>query len=766
MVLDASGNPIVVWQDNSNGNWEIYGVRFDGERWVPLAMATASGGGISNSSGDSTRPSVALDPEGQPWVAWQDGTSGTAQIFVRRLEGTSFVELGLGSASALGVSQSPAGAITPQLSLDAVGVATLVWADAASGNIEIYARQFLGSGWQEPGGVSAHAGGISNTAGDSTVPRVVSLANGHPVVAWQDDTSGAASVYVREWNGVTWAELGAGSASGTGLSAGAEAWEPALVLTPHGFPALAWSDLGTGGLVLRTFDGAAWQPLCGGAIPAAGAGSSGSLRHGVLQFGTDGVPVAAWQTSPLATSVVQVQRCATSSWVEATADVYPVGLEPWFTEDATHPVLGLNAANDAVLAWESYSGSTEIYLRHVVAQRWQDVGLVPDLNAGLLQLPRAEASGVSLALLPDDRPLVVYAEPVAQLPAFRVRRYDAPEWTELSAGIADATSLGSTPAVAVGPNGLPVVAWWAGVNSVLQLYMKRFTGSRWEEAGAGSASGGGISANDGFKMALSLRVDSQNRPVVAWQNNDTTFAQIYVRRLENGSWVELGAGSATGGGISNTSSFATYPSLAIDPQDAPVVAWEELANSNYEIYVRRFDGTSWQELGASSASGGGVSQNSGSSSLPALAVAANGDIAVAWMDDSSGDYEVYAKHFDGVSWQELGVGSATGGGISNHPGTSGSVTLVAGATNRWMLAWSEALVGNPEIYVRVFDGTAWQEHGAGSASGSGVSNSASFSASPHLAVGFARACLTWQESLPNSSGDAASYTVMRCTDWP
>lgn len=49
--------------------------------------------------------------------------------------------------------------------------------------------------------------------------------------------------------------------------------------------------------------------------------------------------------------------------------------------------------------------------------------------------------------------------------------------------------------------------------------------------------------------------------------------------------------------------------MAITPDGTPYVAWRD-TSGDWEIYVRRWNGSSWEEVGTSSASGGGVSDNS------------------------------------------------------------------------------------------------------------------------------------------------------------
>ena len=76
----------------------------------------------------------------------------------------------------------------------------------------------------------------------------------------------------------------------------------------------------------------------------------------------------------------------------------------------------------------------------------------------------------------------------------------------------------------------------------------------------------------------------------------------------------------------------------------------------------------WQEVGAGSATGGGISNNTGTSNNPSVAVAPDGTPYVAWHDGTSGNHEIYVRRWNGSTWEEVGAGSATGGGITNARG--------------------------------------------------------------------------------------------------
>ena len=264
-------------------------------------------------------------------------------------------------------------------------------------------------------------------------------------------------------------------------------------------------------------------------------------------------------------------------------------------------------------------------------------------------------------------------------------------------GISHMISWSGDPALAVGSEG-PVVAWsqnTGGEDS--EIYVRRWDGAAWVEMG-GSASGGGISHMPGRSGDPALAVGSDG-PVVAWsQETDGDDPEIYVRRWDGADWVEMGAGSASGGGISDNDSGSLHPSLAVGP-DGPIVAWEDYDDGDDgEIYVRGWDGSAWVEMGGS-ASGGGISDNDGWSESTTLAVGPDGPI-VAWHYISDDNVEIYARRWDGSAWVGMN-GSASGGGISDNDIMSLDPSLAVGPYGP-IIAWHDYSDGDSEIYVRAF----------------------------------------------------------------
>ena len=123
--------------------------------------------------------------------------------------------------------------------------------------------------------------------------------------------------------------------------------------------------------------------------------------------------------------------------------------------------------------------------------------------------------------------------------------------------------------------------------------------------------------------------------LLPWDSGSLSRVALAACPVTAGNWHEVGTDSACAGGISDNSGFSVDPSVAIAPDGGPYVAWGDNSEGDNEIYVRRWNGSSWEEVGTGSASGGGISDNWAPSGPPSVAIAPDGRPYVAWDDDSA-----------------------------------------------------------------------------------------------------------------------------------
>ena len=103
-----------------------------------------------------------------------------------------------------------------------------------------------------------------------------------------------------------------------------------------------------------------------------------------------------------------------------------------------------------------------------------------------------------------------------------------------------------------------------------------------------------------------LAMDASGTPYVAWgesiHTSSDSYYYIYLRSFDGLSWHELGT-SASSSGVSGSVDSSRQVSIAIDNNGFPVVAWQESTLMDWQIYLRRWNGAVWVGLGNTSPEG-------------------------------------------------------------------------------------------------------------------------------------------------------------------
>jgi hypothetical protein len=381
-----------------------------------------------------------------------------------------------------------------------------------------------------------------------------------------------------------------------------------------------------------------------------------------------------------------------------------------------------------VKAWDS-SGNVDPTpaLFQWMISLWMEMGTGSASGGGISNNSNNSFSP-SVFIGTDGNPIISWDDPSGGNTDVYIRRWDGSAWVEMGAGSASGGGISNNSGKSYGPFGVigsdgnPIISWFDNSGGDYEIYVRRWNGSGWVEMGAGSASGGGISNNSAPSYCPAINIGSNGYPIIAWDDSSGGNQEIYVRRWDGSSWVEMGTGSASGGGISNNSGASEYAAVLLGTDGYPIIAWDDNSGGDQEIYIRKWNGSSWVEMGAGSASGGGISNNSGNSYFPSLIAGSDGNPIAVWHDDSGGDQEIYVRKWNSSLWVEMGAGSASGGGISNNLGASAYASLAKGSDGKPIVVWHDDSNGDSEIYVRRWDGSSWVEMSTGSASGGGISN--------------------------------------------
>ncbi len=273
-------------------------------------------------------------------------------------------------------------------------------------------------------------------------------------------------------------------------------------------------------------------------------------------------------------------------------------------------------------------------------------------------------------------------------------------WWDLDGGSGDsAITSGGQIDVVTGPNGRIILA---GISND-QVFVMQWDGADWTDiSNAGvtvnlqtvvataidpddpdtlvdvtegvTASKPSIAVNDAGEIFVSYTAEfpgaSQSEIVVmkyGFAYDDNTVGTPLQSDL---GWTELTstevgefgqtAGQMTGG-ASNTTGNSFDSAITVDNSGKPIIAWTEAADEvNGEIFVKRWDGDSWEEIGENSASFNeangnfGISSNSYQDLQPDIAVNSDGDIIVTWVSwqnwtnyTSDGQAGIFVRYLPG-----------------------------------------------------------------------------------------------------------------------
>jgi hypothetical protein len=103
--------------------------------------------------------------------------------------------------------------------------------------------------------------------------------------------------------------------------------------------------------------------------------------------------------------------------------------------------------------------------------------------------------------------------------------------------------------------------------------------------------GGSVNGDTGLADGPSLALDKQGNPTVAWLENSGAVG-VFVRRWDSTKWVAVGDRLNA-----NPKAYALECAISLDAKGQPVVAWaEEVSKDVRRVLVRRWNGKSWVGL--------------------------------------------------------------------------------------------------------------------------------------------------------------------------
>lgn len=201
-------------------------------------------------------PSLARDGA-HPVVAHVEALGGdVARLYVKRLEGSSFVTLGGAALNAGSITA----ASEPALVTSVTGQPVVAWIQGNGIQQNVFVARFDGTAWQSvgPAGVPLN----QRPGSRASQPGVALDAQRQPMVAWLED----GALQFRRFDGTAWVAVAAGS----GPAVGAAADQLRMGADLGGEPVIAWREGSGAAQALRVVRGFDFTPLGAQVVPGGG----------------------------------------------------------------------------------------------------------------------------------------------------------------------------------------------------------------------------------------------------------------------------------------------------------------------------------------------------------------------------------------------------------------------------------------------------------------------------------------------------------------
>jgi len=239
-----------------------------------------------------------------------------------------------------------------------------------------------------------------------------------------------------------------------------------------------------------------------------------------------------------------------------------------------------------------------------------------------------------------------------------------------------------------------------------------------------------ISRNIGTSSSPQFAV-SGNDVYVVWQAKTTGKYQIIFAKSTDG-----GATFSTPANVSNNTGDSSYPKIATSGNNIYIVWSFTVTNKDYDVLF-----TKSNDRGSTFSIPVNISNNSGDSGLPQMAVSGN-NVYVTWENNGLGNFEVFvAKSTDNGNTFAIPVN------VSNNAAPSGAPQIVASGNNVYVV-WMDKTPRNYDIFVA-------KSNNAGSTFGApiNVSNTAKDSGYPQITMSGNNVYVVWTETISNKNYD-------------
>jgi hypothetical protein len=183
IAIDGSGNFVMTWYDYRNGNWDIYAQRYNSSG-APLGTNFEVNDDVGTAKQYGYGPAITADGSGNFVIAWEDDRNGNPDVYAQRYNSSGTP---LGTNFKVNDDVGTAYQYCPAIAIDGSGNFVITWEDHRYSRMDIYAQKYNFSG--TPLGANFKVNDNAGPP-DHYWPAIAMDGSGNFVITWEDNRSG------------------------------------------------------------------------------------------------------------------------------------------------------------------------------------------------------------------------------------------------------------------------------------------------------------------------------------------------------------------------------------------------------------------------------------------------------------------------------------------------------------------------------------------------------------------------------------------------
>lgn len=555
VAMDDNATFVITWQDDRNGNYDIYA-----QRYSYGGSPSGSNFRVNDDVGTSYQyyPVVAKDGSGNFVIAWADYRSG-ADIYAQRY---SFDGTPAGSNFKVNDDVGSFIQYYPAVTADNSGNFVITWMDNRDGNYDIYAQRFNVSG--NPLGANFKVNDDAGTL-DQRYPAIGGDGGGNFVVTWVDNRDIISDIYAQRYHS-------AGIPQGSNFEVNdddktATQVTPAIAKDDSGKFVIVWEDhrYDLGDVYLQRYSGASIPS--GSNLKVNNDGGTTIQAQPVVAMNGSGNCVVTWND-------------LRNNNYDIYAQIYdpsgnPGGANLKVNDDAgtfsqLSPASAMANSGNFVICWQDYRNANY----DVYAQMYQYNGSPLGSNFKANDdVGTAHQYNPAVAMDNSGNFVITWQDYRNGNPDVYTQRYDlsgVPLGSNFKVNDDLDTLYQYGPVIAMDNPGNFVISWYDYRNGNSDVYAQRYDFS-------GTPLGSNFKVNDDTETALqvipAIAMDGSGKFVIAWRDDrNTNKYDVYAQKYDSS------------GNPLDSNYLIPNPSYASFAQSNPAVACD-----NSKIYFTWMD---------------------------------------------------------------------------------------------------------------------------------------------------------------------------------